>query len=41
MLNCKMNALKVGKKGILEIVAKTFYNKCITEMMNTFIELFK
>lgn len=41
MTNCKENALKVGKKAILEIVAKCFYNKCITEMMNTFIQLFK
>lgn len=35
------SAMKVGKKAIFEIVSKCFYNKCITNMVDTFIDLFK
>jgi len=33
MDKCKENVLKIGKKAILEIVAKCFYNKSIVPMI--------
>jgi hypothetical protein len=41
LLNCATNVMKIGKKAIMEIVAKCFYNKCISTMMDSFIDLFK
>ena len=39
--NCTLNVMKIGKKAILEIVAKCFHNRCITAMMISFVDLFK
>ena len=41
MKQCTKNVMKIGKKAIFEIVGKCFYNKCITGMADTFINLFK
>ena len=38
---CKVQIMKIAKKAILEIIAKCFYNKCITNMVEVFIELLK
>jgi len=39
--NCTLNVMKIGKKAILEIVAKCFHNRSITAMMLSFVDLFK
>ena len=36
-----MQVMKVAKKCILEIIAKCFHNKCITQMVDTFIDLLR
>lgn len=41
MDNVKQNALAVGKKTILEILSKCFYNQSIKELVASLIDIFK
>jgi len=41
MLSVKKQALSVGRKAILEIMAKCFYNQSIKSLSDSLIEIFK
>lgn len=41
MANIKKNALQVGKKSILEILAKCFHNQTLKDLVASLIDIFK
>ena len=41
MTQVKQNVLTVGKKAILEILTKCYYNQSIKDLVNSLIDIFK